>query len=116
MTKVAVCSSENSPSALMEGRFGRCHGFLVWDTADARIEYIANGAVDAAHGAGTGAVQELVNHRVTEVIARRVGPKAFAALKQAGIKVYESSEDDKCEEAYRKHLEGKLDEILSPNS
>lgn len=114
MNKIAVCTGTNSPTAIIDGRFGRCAGFMIFDE-QGNIEYVVNPAVESAHGAGTGAVQELVKKDVGIVIATRVGPKAFSALQEAGVKIYAGAEGNKAEDEFRKFLNQELTEILSPS-
>lgn len=114
MNKIAVCTSSNSPTATVDGRFGRCTGFMLFDD-HGNTDYVVNPAVESAHGAGTGAVQELVKKGVGIVIATRVGPKAFSALQQAGVKIYAGAEGNKATEEFEKFLNHELTEILSPS-
>ena len=71
-------------TAPMDPRFGRAAGFLVVQDGKILAE-LNNGAVDASHGAGTGAAALMQQHGVGVVISGAFGPKADAALSQMGI-------------------------------
>lgn len=116
MNKISVCTSANSTTAPVDGRFGRCAGFMVWEEDGSKAEFMVNPAIESAHGAGTGAVQGLLKKGVGVVISSRVGPKAFAALQQAGVKIYGAIEGNKAEDEMRRYLNHELTEILSPNN
>lgn len=114
--KIAVCSSDSSPSSPVEGRFGRCKCFMLWDPETKQYEPLANTGPEAEHGAGTGAVQALIRNNVGMVISQRVGPKAYAALEVAGIKVFAGAGGKTVEEARQSYEAGELHELLTPNA
>lgn len=86
-SKIAICANSNSPSALVDGRFGRCAYFMIWDDQKAAFDAISN-APQVNQQAGIGAVQELLQCGVGILVCNRIGPKAFALFKKAGGKVY----------------------------
>ena len=114
--KIAVCSADSSPSSPVDGRFGRCNCFMLWDPETRQYESLANTGPEAEHGAGTGAVQALVRNNVGMVISQRVGPKAYAALEVAGIKVFAGAGGKTVEEARQSYEAGELHELLTPNA
>ncbi|MGI6452168.1 MAG: NifB/NifX family molybdenum-iron cluster-binding protein [Syntrophomonadaceae bacterium] len=114
--KIAITSTGYSNSSPVDSRFGRCNYFMIWDQDTREFESISNNGTEAAHGAGTGAVQNLVKNGVGVLITQRVGPKAFAALSQAGIKVFSRGEAETVEEALKSYEAGQLQEILAPNN
>ncbi len=114
--KIAICSTDSSPSSLIDGRFGRCKYFMLWDTIDKQYEPLANTGPGAEHGAGTGAVQALMKNQVGFVISQRVGPKAYEALKSAGIKIFAISDGKTVEEALKSFQDGELREITAPSN
>ena len=88
MTRVAIpiIGASEDTSAPMDPRFGRAARFLIVDAESSKVLHsIANPAVDAEHGAGTGAATLMKEHGVDAVIAGRFGPKAFEALNALGI-------------------------------
>ncbi|NLW91025.1 MAG: dinitrogenase iron-molybdenum cofactor biosynthesis protein [Syntrophomonadaceae bacterium] len=114
--KIAICASSPSPSALVDERFGRCACFVIWDPAIMEYSSLSNMVHDAAHGAGTGAVQSLAKQEVSLVLSQRVGPKAFIALEQAGIKIFSGVAGKTVEDALKSYESGELSELLRPNS
>lgn len=114
--KIAICASSPSPSAPVDERFGRCACFMIWDPAAGNYSSLTNNVNDAAHGAGTGAVQSLVKQDVGLVLSQRVGPKAFIAMEQAGIKIFSGVGGKTVEGALKSYENGDLPELLQPNS
>ncbi|CFX17385.1 Dinitrogenase iron-molybdenum cofactor biosynthesis [Syntrophomonas zehnderi OL-4] len=114
--KIAICSTGSSPSSQVDERFGRCACFMIWDPETKDFEPLANPAADAAHGAGTGAVQTLLNKNVGFILAQRVGPKAFAVLKQADVKIYGGIVGKTVTEALDSYRAEALPELLSPSN
>lgn len=89
---------------------------MIWDPETEDFKPLPNSATDAAHGAGTGAVQNLLNMNVGLVLAQRVGPKAFAVLKQADVKIYGGITGKTVTEALDSYQAGGLPELLSPSN
>lgn len=84
--KVAVTSSGPGIESLMDDRLGRCPYFVIMDTANGAIESFANPAMDASSGAGTKAMQALLDKGVEVVITGRIGPHAQAMLDETDLK------------------------------
>jgi len=93
--KLAVCSQGKDLESPIDARFARCPGFVVFDADTNEIEYLANSATGAAHGAGSAVVQVLCEAGVDAVFAEHIGPNAYAALAAMGIAMYRS-EGAKC--------------------
>ncbi len=90
--RVAVTSTGNELSADVDPRFGRCAWFIVVDTESGAWEAVDNSASQqAAHGAGIQAAQTVARHGAQVVLTGNCGPKAYAALQTAGIKVVEGA-------------------------
>jgi len=116
LDKIAICASGSSSSSTIDERFGRCPFFVIWDADQRNYTAVKNTGLDDAQGAGTAVTQALLNHGVGTVITRRIGPKAFAVLNQAGIKVYAAQSGDTVETALQQYLDGKLDELKQANN
>ena len=88
--KVAVTSEGTTPDSLVEWRFGRGRYFLVFDTESYQWEpmTVLNQAAQAREGAGTQAAQTVIQTGAEAVIAGHIGPKAFMALEEGGVRVY----------------------------
>jgi len=114
--KIAICSTGSSPSSRVDERFGRCACFMIWNPYTKVYTELSNSDNEAAHGAGTGAVQTLIKNHVGIVLSQRVGPKAFVLLEQAGLKVFGGVSGKTVEEAVQSYEAGELQELLSPNN
>jgi len=114
--KIAICSTGSSPTSQVDERFGRCACFLIWDPATREFNALSNSGTEAAHGAGTGAVQSLIQNNVGLVLSERVGPKAFTVLEQAGIKIFSGITGKTVEEALQSFEAGELKELSSPSN
>ena len=109
--KIALTTSASSLEALLDSRFGRAPGFLIYDTETKAHEFVDNRQnLNAAQGAGIQAAQNLVATGAECVITGQCGPKALRVLSSAGIKIYHSDAFtlSECIEQFRA---GKLTEI-----
>lgn len=84
--KVAITSSGSDPRSQMDDRLGRCPYFVIYDTESETTMSLKNEATDASSGAGTKAMQVLIDNNVEVVITGKVGPNAMAVLDEAGMK------------------------------
>lgn len=84
--KVAVTSSGPGDEAMMDDRLGRCPFFVIMDTVSGSTESFANPAMDASSGAGTKAMQALMDKGVEVVITGRIGPHAQSMLEETDLK------------------------------
>ena len=114
--KIAICASDSSPASPVDERFGRCACFMIWDPDSKSYDALSNSGTEVAHGAGTGATQALIKRNVGIVISQRVGPKAFIALEQAGIKILGGVIGKTVESALQSYQAGELQQILAPNN
>ena len=94
-------------SSPMDPRFGRAAGFLVVQDGEVLIE-LTNSAVNASHGAGTGAASLMHEHGVGRVISGAFGPKAHAALTGFGITMLVAPPGLTAAEALEKAQRGEL--------
>lgn len=91
--KIAVTAQGENMESLVDPRFGRAKRFLVIDMDAGASEVVDNKKnVDAAQGAGIQAARNVAELGVQAVITGNVGPKAFSALKAAGINIYIGAE------------------------
>ncbi len=87
--KIILTSTGRTLESEIDSRFGRAAMFILFDTESGDFEVIDNKQnLDAAQGAGIQAAQNVFNTGAKAVITGHCGPKAFAALSAAGIKVY----------------------------
>ena len=84
--RVAVSSLGPSLEDKVDERFGRAAYLLIVDDDAPAPEVVDNTANrDALQGAGLGTAEIASEHGVGAVITGHLGPKAFAALRLAGI-------------------------------
>lgn len=77
--------------AAIDARFGRAPGFLIYHSETGIFNFKENTQnLNAAQGAGIQSAIHLCDEGVDCVITGNCGPKAFATLCAAGIKVYTS--------------------------
>lgn len=111
--KIAVSSTGGNIDCKVDMRFGRTLGFIIYNIDDDTYEFIDNVQnLNAAQGAGIQAAQNVANKDVKAVITGHCGPKAFAVLSAAGIKVYTGAEST-IKEAIEKFKKGKIQEATS---
>ena len=106
--KIAISSSENKFSGLIDQRFGRCPFFLLFEDIKP-IEIIENEGAIQGHGAAIKAASQMGEHGVEVVITGELGPNATSALSEMNIKAYNAS--GPADEALKKYLNGELTEI-----
>ncbi|MDP2183778.1 MAG: NifB/NifX family molybdenum-iron cluster-binding protein [Actinomycetota bacterium] len=87
--KVAVSALGPSLDDRVDERFGRAAYLIIVDDATLANEVIDNSANrDALQGAGLGAAEVVSEHGAAAVITGHLGPKAFNALRLAGVTGY----------------------------
>ncbi len=98
--------------APLDERFGRAERFLVVDGDSGEVlETIANPAVTASHGAGTGAATLVQQVGATAVISGRFGPKAFDALHALGVQAWTTSGGITAGQALARYRDGELERM-----
>lgn len=107
---IAVSSQGPGLKSMLDERFGRCAYFVLVDPDSGEFTAEKNPAVDAAGGAGVQTAQFLVNRDVKAVLVGNIGPKAFAALNAAGVKVF-GGISGTVADAVAMYREGKLNEV-----
>lgn len=86
---IVITSSGKDPDAPVDPRFGRAAFFLVVETdteAFTAHDNVQN--LNAVQGAGIQAARHVVELGAKAVVTGHVGPKAFAALQAAGVKIH----------------------------
>jgi predicted Fe-Mo cluster-binding NifX family protein len=87
--KIAVSSSGNHLDSALDPRFGRAGTFIIYDTETGSHDVLDNAPnMGAAQGAGVQTGQQVVSAGVQALITGNCGPKAFAVLSGAGVKVH----------------------------
>ena len=114
--KIALSTSGDSLDAPLDQRFGRAPRFLVINMVDGSFESIDNTQnLTASQGAGIQSARNVVQTGAQSVITGHCGPKAFRALKEAGITVC-TSDATTVADALALYRQGKLTSLESADS
>jgi predicted Fe-Mo cluster-binding NifX family protein len=113
--RVAITSQGESLESRLDRRFGRAAFFVAVNTETGEFAVHDNTQnLNAAQGAGIQAGSNVVGLNVEALITGNVGPKAYAVLKAAGIRIY-LAPDGTVAESLQRFKDGLLDECLSAN-
>ncbi len=113
--KIAVTATADNLDAQVDGRFGRAAWFIVVDTDSLEFEAIDNSAgAAAASGAGVQAAMVISQSGAQWLLTGNCGPKAFAGLNAAGVKVGIGAEG-KVSETIDRFKSGGFSEAAAPN-
>jgi predicted DNA-binding protein (UPF0251 family)/predicted Fe-Mo cluster-binding NifX family protein len=116
MSKIAVSSEGPSLDDQVDPRFGRAAGFVIVDPTTMEYEYLDNGASQArAQGAGIQAAELVAGRGVNVVLTGFVGPKAFTALRAAGIGIGPDLGGLSVRQAVERFVKGQVDLTDRPN-
>ena len=113
MTKICVTSSGPTLESTVDPRFGRCAYFIIVDPATFAFEAISNEAAMASGGAGIRASQTVAAQNVEAVLTGSVGPNAFPALQDSGIKILVGVSGT-VKNAIESYTGGSLEELSTP--
>ena len=87
--KIAISAEENSLDGQVDARFGRAKGFIIYDIDTGEFVYKANDQnLNAPQGAGIQSAKNVIDAGAGSILSGHLGPKAFATLQAAGVKVY----------------------------
>ncbi|VGO16810.1 hypothetical protein PDESU_05402 [Pontiella desulfatans] len=90
--KIAITTAGDNLDAAVDTRFGRAPQFLIYHSKTGSFTIRKNTQnLNAAQGAGIQSAVNLTDEQVDCVITGNCGPKAYATLDAAGIKVYTCS-------------------------
>lgn len=113
MAKICVTSSGPTLESAVDPRFGRCAYFIIADTETLAFEAIPNQAAMASGGAGVQAAQIVASKGVEAVLTGSVGPNAFPALDDSGIKILVGISGT-VKAAIESYTSGALQELKTP--
>lgn len=92
--KVAISAENNQLESLLDLKFGRAKGFIIYDIDNDEFDFIDNEKnFNAIQGAGIQAAQMIVDNDVDAIITGYCGPKAYAVLEVAEIKIFVGEKD-----------------------
>lgn len=111
--KIAVTAQNALPESEIDTRFGRARFFLVYDDEKQQWSVLDNKQnLQSAQGAGIQSAATVVNAGCKVLVGGHCGPKAFAALSCAGVKVY-TINGGTVSDAVQLYKSGKLTKIES---
>ena len=88
MKKIAISANGQSLEAQVDPCFGRASYFLLVDPETMEFEVVSNRqSLQATHGAGIQAATLVARQQPEAILTGNCGPKAFAELATAGVKV-----------------------------
>ncbi len=115
--KIAITAESPDLEAQIDPRFGRAAGFVVVDPDTMAFDYVDNGASQVmGKGAGIQAAEILADTGAGVLLTGFVGPKAFQALRAAGIAIGQNLENQTVREAIQSFRDGKVQIAGAPNS
>ncbi|QSH41633.1 NifB/NifX family molybdenum-iron cluster-binding protein [Lentisphaerota bacterium ZTH] len=113
--KLAFAAAGRELDSSLDQRFGRCPGFLIYDTETSETYYTDNTQnLNAAQGAGIQAATIVADTGADYVICGHCGPKAFRTLQAARIKVI-CGASGTVSDLIEKFKQGKLNSAEVPN-
>ena len=114
--RIAISSEGPSLDDAVDPRFGRAGGFVLVNSTTMETSYLDNGkAQTLAQGAGIETAERMSEAGVRVVLSGYVGPKAFEALKAAGIQVCQDLDGMTVREAVELFKNGKTTFADAPN-
>ena len=93
--KTLISSTGNKLDSSFDLRFGRAGWFCLLDEETGETSFYENENKEASHGAGTKAVEKLIELGATRVISGDFGPKAKELLEKFKIQMVLLSDDSK---------------------
>ena len=93
--KTLISSTGNKLDSGFDLRFGRAGWFCLLDEETGETTFYENENKEVSHGAGTKAVEKLVELGATKVISGDFGPKAKELLEKFNIQMVLLSDDSK---------------------
>lgn len=113
MSKICVTSTGPTLESPVDPRFGRCAYFMIVDTSTFAFDAVPNTAAMASGGAGIQAAQMAVSKGIEAVLTGSVGPNAFPALEDAGVKILVGISGT-VKAAVERYSSGTLEELHTP--
>ena len=91
--KIAITSEGQDLQSLVDPRFGRAQWFVIVDLETGEFQAVSNEQnLALPQGAGIQAAENVARHGPSYLITGHCGPKAFRALREAGIRVIVGAE------------------------
>jgi predicted Fe-Mo cluster-binding NifX family protein len=115
MKRVALTVSSPNLDVEVEPRFGRSAYILLVDPDTMDWESLENPGRETRGGAGVRVAQVLRDQGVTDVVSGEFGPKAFEALRAAGITMHRFGSGTIAREAVELLRAGRVQEVGAPS-
>lgn len=116
MSKIAISSEGPTLEDLLDPRFGRAGGFVIYDPETKKLDYLNNGAAQSmSQGAGIQAAETVAKAGAKVLLTGYVGPKAFRALEAVGIKVGQDLSGLTVGQAIERYEGGQVEMASGPN-
>lgn len=111
--EILITAKGKDLKAMTDLHFGRAEGFILYNTDSGEMTYHSNQQnVQASHGAGIQAAQNVAKLGAKVVLTGQTGPKATQALKAANIQVYSVGDNEiSVEDAISKFKNDELKQI-----
>lgn len=114
--KIVICSQSNSPTAIIDTRFGRTSFWALWDSQSKEWTFEPNSQnLQTAQGAGIQAAQAVLDTGADVLIAYNIGPKAMTVLQANQIQVYQAPAAMSIQQAVEAFDSGQLNQIENAN-
>jgi len=108
--KILITAKGKTLNDLVDPRFGRASGFILYDTETKEYSWHDNTKnKEAGHGAGTNTSQKVAELEAKAVITFHVGDKAQQVLDASKIDIYQHVENMTIQEAINKFENGELE-------
>jgi len=114
--KICITAQGKDLDSFVDPRFGRCLNLLIVNSEKPKkiVKVIENQSAQAMRGAGIATAQTVAQENCKAVITGNIGPNAFMALDQAGIKVYSGNFGITVKDVVKKLNQKKLSKTLRP--
>ena len=116
--KIAITSHGENMDAAIDSRFGRAEYFIIFDQDSNTWECQPNTqSLEATHGAGIQAAQNILKAGASAVITGYAGPKAFKVLAVGHVDIYSvGTMAGTVQEALEAFNAGTLTKVAVPNA
>lgn len=108
---IALCVKGKDLTSELDVRFGRAENFLFFDSESGEFSVVENRSKNASGGAGSSAVQQLIDGNAEIVIAPEVGPSALDALNKFEIPAFKQGNAATVMEAVEAWKAGTLEKV-----
>ena len=109
---IAIPVKENNNKTQINNTFGRSPYFLFYNSQTKEESYLKNPGETSQGGAGIKTAQLIIDQGSEVLLTPRCGEKAYNALMEANVKIYETKTEDVFKNI-NDFLEDKLQKLIS---